>query len=189
MFLVGSNHSGAWISGTGAVLENASLLKKVGVPRELFPIASVLSNCLHLLIQFGLLLTIALFSGFRVTPVWLWLPVIWVLEIAFTCGLALATASINVYVRDTRYVVESINTVLFWMVPIFYSFSSVPKQFTELYQFNPIAAIVLAMRQVILDDRAPSDVLMYKALLVSCVSLVVGALLFRRLKRRFYDYL
>lgn len=179
----------AWATGTSSVVDNSALLKKVRVPREVFPVAAVLSNCLHLFIQIGLLVVIVIASGLPITRNWLWLPAIWGLEIVFTCGLALATASLNVYVRDTRYVVESVNTVLFWLVPIFYSFAAVPGRFKEIYQYNPIAALVLAMRQVILESSAPSPVLLAKALLVSLAALLIGVLVFRALKDRFYDHL
>jgi ABC-type polysaccharide/polyol phosphate export permease len=179
----------AWVSGTTCIVDNASLIKKVRVPREVFPISAVLSTCLHLFIQIGLLIAIVLVSGLHVTDKWLWLPVIWLLEIVFTCGLAMATACLNVFIRDTRYVVESCNTVLFWLVPIFYGFEAIPQRFREIYQFNPIAALVLAMREVILKDTAPSATLLLKALSVSVISLCAGFLLFRSLKDRFYDYL
>lgn len=179
----------AWATGTTCIVDNAPLIKKVRVPREIFPIAAVLSNCLHVAIQMGLLIAIALVSGVRVTDKWAWLPVIWLLEIVFTCGLALATSGLNVFIRDTRYMVESFNTVLFWLVPIFYSFEVIPQQFKNLYQFNPIAALVLAMREVMLQNRSPSPVLLTKACLVSAVSLVAGLVLFRRVKDNFYDYL
>lgn len=179
----------AWATATTCLVDNAGLIKKVRVPREVFPIAAVLSTCLHLFIQIGLLLLIVLLSGLPITGKWLWLPVIWFLEIVFTCGLALATSGLNVFIRDTRYVVESFNTVLFWMVPIFYSFDSIPRQFKEIYQFNPIAALVLATREVILENHAPSTVLLTKATLVSAVSLTLGIVMFRSLKSRFYDYL
>jgi lipopolysaccharide transport system permease protein len=86
-------------------------------------------------------------------------------------------------------VVESINTVLFWLVPIFYPFAAVPQELKNVYQYNPLAAIVLATRQVILESTAPSPVLMTKALLVSVGALVMGIVIFQTVKHRFYDHL
>ncbi len=179
----------AWSTGTGAIVENAGLIKKVRVPRELFPVASVFSNFVHVLIQLGLLTIIALTSGLHITLNWLWLPVILGLEVVFATGLVLATSSLNVYLRDTRYVVDSFNTILFWLVPVFYDFSSIPKKYADIYQYNPIAALVLAMRQVIIQGEPPSAVLLLKTVLVSGLSLTLGIFVFGHLKRKFYDQL
>ncbi len=69
--------TGAWAAGTGSMVDNSSLVKRVALPRELIPITSVLSTCVHLIIQIGLLLVIVLLSGIHVNVYWLWLPVIW----------------------------------------------------------------------------------------------------------------
>jgi len=179
----------AWMTGTASIVENAGLIKRVPVPREVVPIASVLSNVLHLVIQMGLLIGFLLTAGLSINIYWLYLPLLWSLELVFVCGCALLFSAINVYIRDTRYFVESATLVLFWLVPIFYSFSAVPPRFKDLYQYNPIAALVLAMRDIVLDAKAPSDVLMMKLTFVSILALGAGLLVFRRLKPRFFDYL
>jgi lipopolysaccharide transport system permease protein len=179
----------AWMAGTTSVVDNAGLVKRVSVPREVVPITSVLANCLHLFIQIVLLLLITVLTGVAINIHWLWLPVVWSLEIIFVCGLALFFAAINVYVRDTRYVVESATLVLFWLVPIIYDFSMIPAQYRDIYQYNPLAALILAMREILLRDIAPSPILLSKLTAVSIVSFVIGWVVFRRLKSRFYDYL
>jgi ABC-type polysaccharide/polyol phosphate export permease len=179
----------AWSSGTGSLIDNSGMMKRVPVPREVVPIATVLGNCLHLIIQIGLLLAFVLAFGHGVNRYWLWMPVVWAMEIIFVCGLTLITSAVNVYVRDTRYIVESINTVLFWLVPIFYDFDRVPQRFRELYQFNPLAALVLALRDILLKAMAPPAALLVKLTLCSFATLLAGVLLFRKLKKGFYDYL
>jgi ABC-type polysaccharide/polyol phosphate export permease len=179
----------AWVVGTTSLIDNAGLIKRVMVPREVIPIASVLASCVHLGIQIALLLVMVFVIGKGVTLAWLWLPVVWGCEIIFVCGLALICSSLNVYVRDMRYVVESTNLLLFWLVPIFYPFSMIPAQYRDLYQFNPVAALVLASRNILLEGVAPPDTLLLKLAFSSIVVLLIGIIIFRNLKPKFYDYL
>jgi lipopolysaccharide transport system permease protein len=180
----------AWITGTTSIVDNAGLVKRVPVPREIVPVASVLSNCVHLLVQIGLLLAmVVFFYGFN--RQWFWLPVVWGLEIVFVCGLALLSSSINVYLRDTRYVVESVSMVLFWLVPIIYDFDRVPKQYDEIYDINPLAASVLSLRRILLhaqDPDGPTHTL-WKLAAVSLTVFAAGLLLFHRMKPRFYEHI
>jgi lipopolysaccharide transport system permease protein len=180
--------SAAWSSGTTSLVDNAGLIKRVPLPKQMIPISAVLSNCLHLVIQIGILITIALWYGYRPNVQWLWLPVVWLLEIVFTCGLALLFSGVNVYVRDTRYVVESSIVVLWWLVPIVYSFAIIPPQYKEIYQYNPVAALVLAMRVIIQNGEAPAESLLIKLLAVSVITFLCGWLVFKRLELRFYDH-
>jgi ABC-type polysaccharide/polyol phosphate export permease len=179
----------AWASGTTSLVDNGTLIKRVTVPREVIPLSAVLGNCAHLGIQFCLLVAFVFGTGGSPNRHWVWLPFVWFMEIVFVCGISLITASLNVFLRDIRYVVESVNVVLFWLVPIFYSPSIIPTQYKEIYQLNPVAALVWALRYIMLDGVPPPASLLIKLSLSSITMLGVGILVFRRLKPSFYDYL
>lgn len=179
----------AWISATTSLVGNASLIKRTRFPREIVPISTVFGNCVHFFIQIGLLLVMVLFFGEGINAHWVWLPLIVGLEILFTVGMGLAFSAIDVYIRDIRYVVESTNVVLFWLVPIFYPFSIIPDKYKDIYAFNPIAAVVMAFRNVLYENKAPAFSILWKMGLVSLLVFGVGSFLFERLKKRFYDYL
>jgi lipopolysaccharide transport system permease protein len=181
--------AGAWASATTSLIENAGLIKRVPVPREIVPVAVVLSNCVHLGIQMVLLIAVTLIYGHRPTRQWLWLFPIWALYVAFVCGLSLGSSAINVMIRDTRYVVESFNLVLYWLVPIFYSFTIIPEQYFPVYQFNPVAALVMAMRRILMEQQPPAMTLVMNLFIASTVTLGLGLLIFGRLKSRFYEHI
>jgi lipopolysaccharide transport system permease protein len=179
----------AWASGTNSLVDNAGLIKRVPVPREIVPISSVLANCLHLLIQIGVLLVFVLAFGYGVNRHWAWLPLVWGLEIVFVMGLVLACSALDVYLRDMRYVVESSNTLLFWLVPIVYGFERIPAKYSEIYSWNPIAALVMALRRILMENAAPGSSLIWKLSLGSAATLCAGWVLFRALQHRFYEHL
>ena len=180
----------AWISGTTSLVDNAGLIKRVQVPREVVPLAAVLSNCLHLLIQICLLLGLVFASGYTIHRSWLWLPYVWAMEVIFVCGLSLVTSALNVYIRDMRYLIESANTVLFWLVPIVYDPSaSLPWLYAEIGHYNPLWALILSMRLILRDGRSPDTATLVKLTFGSLVMFAFGLFLFNKLKRRFYDHL
>ena len=110
-------------------------------------------------------------------------------KVVFVCGLALATSAVNVYVRDTRYIVESINTVLFWLVPIFYGFEIIPRRYVEFYQLNPIAALVLCLRNILLQATPPPTATLLKLSAVAFATFAFGTFVFRKGKDAFYEHI
>jgi len=179
----------AWMGSTTSLVDNSGLIKRIPIRREIIPIAVILSNLTHVVIQLFLLLIFVYAAGLRPNVYWLLLPLVWGLELVFLFGLGLACSALNVFIRDMRYVVESINIVLFWVVPIIYSFSMVPQEMRGLYQYNPLAALILATHNIVLDGQAPSLMLIAKLTFVALASLMIGTEVFRRSERRFYEYL
>ena len=179
----------SWLTGTTSLVENAGLIKRVPVPRSVVPISAVLSNCVHMSSQLALLLLFVIIGGEGVNRYWLFLPLIWFLEILFVVGLALVFSGLNVYIRDTRYIVESANVVLFWLVPIFYPLSRIPLEFREFYQYNPVAALVLASQRILVEGAHPQTSLLIKLAASSILVFLSGWFAFQKLQRRFYNYL
>jgi ABC-type polysaccharide/polyol phosphate export permease len=88
-----------------------------------------------------------------------------------------------------RYFVESANTVLFWMVPVVYSFAIIPVSFRPIYQLNPVAALVMAMRDILMEGTRPGAALILKLTGISMFVLALGLVIFRSMKPRFYNHL
>jgi lipopolysaccharide transport system permease protein len=179
----------AWISGTTSLVDNAGLIKRLQVPREIVPLAAVLSNCLHLLIQICLLFVLVFVAGYHINRYWAWLPYVWAMEVIFVCGLSFVTSALNVYIRDMRYLIESTNTVLFWLVPIFYTVPNPPKVYIAAAQVNPLFALILAMRSILIEGHAPERLTLWKLTGVALFMFTIGYLFFQKMKRHFYDHL
>jgi ABC-type polysaccharide/polyol phosphate export permease len=86
-------------------------------------------------------------------------------------------------------VVDSFNLVLYWLVPIFYSFTIIPDKYIAVYRFNPVAALVMATRNILMDRRGPPMTLIVNLGIAASVTLGMGLLIFRRLKPRFYEHI
>jgi ABC-type polysaccharide/polyol phosphate export permease len=179
----------SWLSGTQSVVANAPLVKRVPLPREIVPIAAVLSNCVHLAIQVALMLAMTFYFHLAPSWFWLWLLPLWALYITFVCGVSLLSSAVSVFVRDTQYVVESFNVVLFWLVPIFYSWEIIPAKYVIVYRFNPVAALAMAMRNILIDRQPPPATLVTNMVIAAALALSLGLIVFGKLKRRFYEYI
>lgn len=141
------------IGGTGSVLANAGLVKKVYMPRELFPLASAGSA----LFNFGIQLVVLLVATIAVGQVPLHPEIVYAipaLMVVLVYGLAFALffSAINVYLRDTQYLVEVATMLLFWLSPVVYSWQMVQGIITnqlalEIYTNNPLTLAILGFQR------------------------------------------
>lgn len=192
--LLSFNHFSLCLNSmTTSLIENTQILKKTNFPRLLLPISILLSQTLHAVIQFGLLL--AFLAVFRIP--WslhaLWYPLAFLVQSAFTLGVGLLCATLCVFFRDTLYLVQSALTVLFWFSPVFYAPSvvqkSVPHGLYVAYLLNPLAGCIDAGRSALLTHRSPDALSFGMAFLSAAVFLVAGWLHFRRYQYLAVDHL
>ncbi len=140
-------------SATGSIVSNGGLIKKIYLPREIFPLASVGSAFFNFLIQFGILIVATIVFG-RIPwspDLWYVIPALAVL-IVFGTAFGFLLAAVNVYLRDIGYLVEVLLLVALWASPIVYSWSNAKSLFgssvwLEVYTDNPVTLAILGFRK------------------------------------------
>ena len=146
-------------TGTASVVANSGLVKKVYLPREVFPLATIGSALFNFVIQLAILAAALLFDatvgtgslpgGLRLLD----LPLRFALILVFATALALLLSAVNVYLRDVNYLVEVSLMVLFWASPIVYSWELVSPKLngwmTEFYLANPITLATLGFQKAV----------------------------------------
>lgn len=136
-------------STTTSIVANAGLVKKVYVPREVFPLSGVGVSLFNFVIQFAILLAATILTGQApLSPHWWTVPAATIVLVVLASALGLLLAGLNVYLRDVQHLVEIFLLIFFWASPIVYSYgmvseSTVPDWLKEVYAWNPITIIVM----------------------------------------------
>ena len=196
----------AFGNATTAIVGNKALVRKIYLPRELFPIAAIINAFIHFLPQLAILLVVALIYGWR--PGFLEIGavlagLIMIALIAF--GLGLLFAGLNVRFRDAENFAEVIRQLATWASPVLYTVALIPEKMGSLvghiYMCNPITIAVEFMHYgfwATTVSRLDADHeggwagflphfgwYTLVAIIVSLLVVVAGQLVFRRFERTF----
>ncbi len=144
-------------AGTRSIVRNKSLITKVQLPRETFPVASLLVSIYHVIPQLVVLVMMAIGYGWKWDPV---APVAGVLGFAvmtvYAMAIGLTFSALNVFFRDTQNFVETIGILITWSVPMIYPLERIeaatitgalPEWGVQLYLANPLAIAVLLFQR------------------------------------------
>jgi ABC-type polysaccharide/polyol phosphate export permease len=185
----------AMMSGTNSLIESGELIKKVHFPREIIPIAAVVNCLVNLVIGFvTLLVVLCALRGISALGVGLlYVPFLFMIQFAMAIGLALLLSALNVYYRDVAYMIDVMLAFGFYATPIFYPPSMVSHRLGavafQIYMLNPMANLITAYREALLDNHFAEPLLWIRPLAFACVVVLAGAYVFRRNAPTFADYL
>jgi len=188
-------------AGTRSIVRNKSLVKKMALPRETFPVASMLVSLYHVGPQLVILIGACLLLGWTPDPMGMLAVLLAVLVIMMLgTGLALLFAAANVFFRDFSSAVNIMTNFVRFGVPMIYPYTAVATRFhghTDLFLSNPIADAVLLMQRAFwvgttsnptktAAEQLPTHLfqLGVYAVGVSIVLLLLGQLVFSRLQNR-----
>ena len=117
---------------------------------------------------------------------WLFLPLILAIQLVLMLGLGLASAAANVFFRDVQSLLALGLQLWFYASPIIYPVTLVPEPLRPLYFLNPMAGVLEAYRDVLLNRQWPGAYLIPSALAALAV-LLIGYWFFKRVEFQFAD--
>jgi len=172
-----------------SIIDNACLIKKVYVPKYLFPISRVISSCINLLFTLPALIVIIVITGhnFTVEMFSFILPLF--LFFLFCIGIGLILATMAVYFRDVFHLYGVFINLLSYATPIFYPEKIVPQQFFFLIELNPLYYFFQAFRMSIYQGILPSANIIGVCTLIAIITFVCGCLIFKKYQNNFILYI
>lgn len=182
-----------------SIVNNGNLIKKIYLPRELFPVASVWVSAVHFFPQLVVLVAGCLFAGWHPDILQLLAAVVgFVIVALLATGLGLLFGAANVYFRDSENLVDMLLMIATWASPVMYSWTMVQTKLGaaafSIYQANPVTVGVELFHYAFWLPTTDGSTAMPPNLfslwvpvgfVASLLVLGLGQLTFRRLEGRF----
>jgi len=149
------------LDASSSVLFHGNLVKKTYFPREILPISIVLSNLVHFILALGIFFIYLQVLGTPVLITWLMLPVLVIIQLLFTMGVAFFVSCLNVFYEDIKYLATVVLSLLFFMLPIMYLVEQIHNYAATIpavyrpwligsYYLNPLSFLLTAYRKLLL---------------------------------------
>ena len=172
-----------------AVRSNAGMIKKVYVPKYMYPFASVLSGYAIFLISLVVLAIVAVARGVYPTPYLLWIIVPLLQILILTLGVGMILSTLAVFFRDIEYLWGVALMLIMYACAIFYRVETVKNAHNRfIFDLNPLYAVIVNFRNAVFG-QAPNFKFMAYAGAFSVVTLLIGIFVFYKKQDKFILYL
>ena len=175
--------------GMTAITGNASLIKKVYMPRYIYPLSRILSSMVNFLLALVPLFLVVIVTGTSLRPsLFLLLFDIGCL-LVFIIGMTLLLSTAVVFFQDTLFLWNVACLMWQYLTPIFYPESIIPAAFLPVYRLNPLYQFITFARICIIDGISPPPGNYLGCLLSALGVLTLGIVVFKRYQDKFVLYL
>ncbi len=142
--------SSSLLESSTVLVSGGNLIKKVLFPAEVLPIVSVLAGLVHFCLGLPILAAFLLYYRVPVVPGdLLWLPLIVLIQLVFTTGIALMMSALTVHFRDVRDLLANLLTFWFFATPIIYPLSQAPPRLQLALNLNPFTHLAVSYQEVL----------------------------------------
>ena len=182
--------AGSAAMSTGAIIDNAGLLKSVAFPRAILPISTVLFNLAQYLLTISVFLPVLMYwYQVPLAAPMLLFPAVLALQALFTVGVALILSTLTAFFRDVRHLLDVALAMLFWTTPIMYELQHVPERLRLLILLSPASSFVVAYQKLFFYREWPEASLWAVAATYAVGAFIVGAALMLVFEDRFTEQL
>lgn len=161
--------------GTGAIIYNSEMVKKIYFPRETLVIGEVNAKLVNMLLSFIVMVFFILISGVGFSIHVVMLPLVILIEYLIALGMAMLAAATTVYLRDLEYVINVILMAWVWGTPIMYSTDNITNPlFLTLLKLNPMTGVIGGYQSIFYFHIWPSFMSLFYPLCFGILLLVIG---------------
>ena len=175
-------------ASSNALVGNSHLITKIYFPREILVYSTIISKLVDFFYSCLVLVFFLFIFRIPVTVYYLWLPLIFLIQLFLMAGISLIVAALNLFYRDIQYLLNLILLLWMYITPIMYPIEIIPMQYRFIMSLNPMAVIVNAYRQVLLSGKDPNTGSLGIAAAVSLIIFSLGFVLFKKMEGEFADY-
>ena len=171
-----------------SIVSNGDLIKKVAVPKLVFPVAALVSNIINFLLS---LIPLAILVPLLRHPfywTWIYLPVPLLALAILTLGMIFFFAVANVFYRDVAHILQIVLSAWFYLTPIIYPLDAIPARYHWLFKINPIIYVINGFRLAVYYGQLPKAPSIIASFVVAFISLIVGFSIFRKYQDSFVFY-
>ena len=161
-----------------AFIQNEGLIKKIYLPKAIFPLSIAFALLVDSLLSFLALFVIIIALGGQLGWPLLFLPVSFLLLFFFTLGFALIMSIATVFFRDLQHVILVAMQGLFFLTPILYKHDALAGKVAWLVGMNPVTPFITLFRAPIIEAVLPSSAVLLQAVVISASSLTIGLWVF-----------
>lgn len=166
------------MQGTTSLVDNGPLVRKVAVPKAIFPLSAIGGTLLVYILQLSVLFAFAIAAGTLGWATFLLLLSI-PLEVGIGAAIAILCCSIHVAVRDVRFMIDSGLLMFFYLTPVIYPITRIPDNARAIMEWNPMYGVLSLVRAAMVAQPVDWHGV-FSATVCAVVIAVVGIWLFRR---------
>ena len=177
------------IIATASIVNNQALIKKVYVPKMIFPLSNVLARFVDHAVLTMILFGFMIIYKAQFTLSLLLIPVVILMHFLFSLGLSLIFSVAYIKIRDVQQIIAIAFQALFFITPIIYSLEVLPENYRPLFLMNPFYYFVQIFRYPVYYSSLPPLEIFLVAILLTAVALTLGFFLFYRNEKYFVFHL